>query len=572
MRFSRTTVRSVAAAAGALALVAAGMPAAGAAPGDGHYDDDVDLGLEVLPSGDGWASHTGTTAPEGEVRQAAGVTGGAGADASEVYVVDTWQELRDALAGEPGGSQTDARTNEVPRIIYVNGTLDAFQTSAGSTLTCEDFASQVIVQDTGEPFSMADYIEHYDPAGTWGWVDPYGPLEEARQEAARVQAAQTQQHIGSNVTLVGVGDDAGVVGANLRIRDAHDVIVRNLTLSDARDCFPEWDPGDTQSGNWNSAYDNLSVWTSYSVWVDHNTFDDGENPPQTIDTVYGRPYEIHDGLLDITHGSDLVTVSHNRFENHDKTNLVGSSDGRTQDRGQHRVTYHHNHWIDVGQRAPRVRFGDVHVYNDFYEQTQEGLFQYYWGAGRESSIYAESNAFELADGVDPARIIAEWGGTMLHEHDSLVDGEVVDLVAAFNETAETPLADAARWDPADHYAYEPDPVTELAATVPPDAGAGVLDSGSPYADRAPHKVHLRGDRSQDETVRLTVHVPGRERAAVVKLWADGELVTAERVQPGRGAQRVVLEATLEPGTHALVAEALNPHGSTTSRALRVTVD
>ena len=48
-------------------------------------------------------------------------------------------------------------------------------------------------------------------------------------------------------------------------------------------------------------------------------------------------------------------------------------DSRTQDRGQHRVTQHHNRWTDIGQRAPRVRFGDVHVYNNLYEQTEASL-------------------------------------------------------------------------------------------------------------------------------------------------------------------------------------------------------
>lgn len=586
---TRTAARGAVATLGSAALVLAGMPAATAGPhgtgphvtgphGTGHRSDAVDLGHEVLPDDDGWGAHHGLTFPEGVETEATGTTGGSAAAPSEVYVVDTWQELRDALAGTPGGSQTDARSNEVPRIVYVNGTLDAFEAADGTTLTCDDFAAQVTVDGSGEPFSMDDYIAHYDPEGDWGWVDPAGPLEEARQDAARVQARQTQQHVGSNVSLVGVGDDARIVGANLRIRDAHNVIVRNLTVSDARDCFPEWDPGDTQSGNWNSAYDNVSVWTSTSVWIDHSTFDDGDHPPSSLPTVFGRPYEIHDGLLDITHGSDLVTVSYNRFENHDKTNLVGSSDGRTQDRGQHRVTYHHNHWIDIGQRAPRVRFGDVHVYNDLYEQTEEGLFQYFWGAGRESSLYAENNAFELAEGVDPGRIIAEWGGTRLFETGSLVDGEVVDLVAAFNATAEDPLEPTARWTPSDHYSYELLDPTQVAEVVRASAGAGVLDSGTPVADDAPQKVTLslaRGEdhRSDGDVVRLTARVLGPDQGTVVRLLEDGTLVEARRLDAERrGQQRATFDLEGRTGEHTYVVEVLNPHGVTASDGLTVDTD
>lgn len=578
--------RAIAAGAGALLLAGASIPAASALstgkPGPGPVPPAPpgstaprDLGLEVLGDQDGWASYHGATVPNGVPAEASGTTGGAAAQPGEVHVVDSWTELRDALAGKPGGSQTDARTNTVPRIIYVNGTIDAFTAADGTTLTCDDFASHVTVTDTGQPFSMDDYIAHFDPAGEWGWTDPSGPLEDARKAAADIQGRQTLQHVGSNVTIVGVGDDARVVGASLRIRDAANVIVRNLTVSDARDCFPAWDPGDTGSGNWNSLYDNISVWTSYSVWVDHNTFDDGDHPAASLPTVYGRPFEIHDGMLDITHGSDLVTVSYNRFEEHDKTDLVGSSDSRTQDRGQHRVTYHHNHWIDIGQRAPRVRYGDVHVYNDYYEQTKEGLFQYYWGAGLESSIYAENNAFTLADGVDAGRIIAGWGGTELYETGSLVNGRPVDLVAAYNATAGTPLTRTARWTPSDFYTYELIPAADVAAVVEASAGAGILPSGSTAATRAPGRVDLthRGapGAPDDSDYSVRVRVSGRDLGTVVRLYENGQLADAQWLTGRRHQEATVSITGKAPGTYVYRAEVLNPYGITSSRELTVTV-
>ncbi len=468
----RRRLAAVAGAAAASLLV--GSVVAAAAPGTPGVESE-DLGRQVIsPGADGWASVATMTYPDGMARQASPVTGGADAAPENVYVVSTWDELRDALGGLPGSGHTTGRGNEVPRIIYVVGAIDAFEGQ-----DCQAFADQVTVDGTDEPFSMDDYIAQYDPSGDWGWVDPSGPLEDARRAAATVQARQTQVHVGSNVTIVGVGDDAQVSGANLRIRGSHNVIVRNLTVSDGRDCFPQWDPGDGSAGAWNAAYDNVSVWTSTSVWIDHNTFDDGEHPAESLPRVYGRPFEIHDGLLDITHGSDLVTVSYNRFEAHDKTMLVGSSDGRLQDRGQHRVTLHHNHWQDIGQRAPRVRFGDVHVYNNHYEQSKTGAFQYYWGSGRESSIVAENNAVDLAAGVDPGRIVARWGGEMLSESGTFVNGRLTDLLAAYNATAPVPLADEARWTPAEQYSYRLLPTQAVAAVVADKAGAGVLASGLP---------------------------------------------------------------------------------------------
>lgn len=577
--------------AAVLAATGAGVPAASAtlpptAPGAAAAPGSPvappppapvrDLGHETLGEGDGWASWSGTTRPDGRVVEATGTTGGAAADPAQVYVVDTWTALRDALGGRPGSTGSTARTVTEPRIVYVTGTIDAFTGADGTRATCDDLAAQVTVADTGRPFSMDDYIAHFDPEGPWGRVDPSGPLEDARVAAATVQARQTQQHVGSNVTLVGVGD-ARVVGANLRIRDASNVIVRNLTLSDAYDCFPQWDPGDTADGNWNSAYDNLSVWTSTSVWVDHVTLDDGDHPPAALDTVYGRPYEIHDGLLDITHGSDLVTVSWNHFRDHDKTSLVGSSDSRTQDRGQHRVTYHHNLWTDVGQRAPRVRYGDVHVYNEVYEQTRATGYTYLLGAGVESSVVAEQNTFDLAPGVDPATVVTSWRGTMLQESGSVVNGVPTDLLAAFNAASATPLEDAARWTPSDHYAPRVQPAAEAAAAVRAHAGA-TLASGAPGTTAAPGVPRLTHDNGWDTGLHdgdytVTAALWWGQNATVVRLYEDDVLVEARRVDArSPAAQRTAFPVTgRTDGTYTYVAEALNPWGVVRSEPLTVTV-
>ncbi len=568
----RLPARHLVAAAAIAALLVSGLAPGAAAAG---AEDPLDLGRETHPAGDGWASWIGMTVPERVPREALPTSGGADASPADVYVVSTWQELRDALSGRPGGSQSDARANETPRIVYVTGTLDPWLRADGTRLSCEDIAASVTVEGGGA-FSMDDYIAAFGPG-----IDPTGPLEAARTTAAAAQATATLQHIGSNVTLVGVGDDARILGASLRIRDAHNVIVRNLTLSDAYDCFPQWDANDS-GGNWNAAYDNLSVWTSTSVWIDHNTFDDGAHPPLSLERVYGRPFEVHDGFVDVTHGSDLVTMSWNWFQNHDKTDLIGSSDSRTQDRGQHRVTQHHNRWTDIGQRAPRVRYGDVHVYNNLYEQTDLSLrestpgvpfFQYYWGAGRESSIVAEANAIELADPSAVDRVIAGWGGTELAASDTLVDGEPVDVLAAYNASAAVPLSGTARWRPRDAYAYSPDPVEEVADLVRAGAGAGVLASGTSVADAAPGAFTVSDDNGWDTGLRdgdYTVRgdLWWGQNATVAKLYENGVLIDARALAGSSpDAQRVEFEVRGRgDGVYRYEIVALNPHGTSTSRA------
>jgi pectate lyase len=48
--------------------------------------------------------------------------------------------------------------------------------------------------------------------------------------------------------------------------------------------------------------------------------------------------DFYDGLLDITHAADWVTVSWNKFHDHYKTCLVGHSDNNgAEDRGKVRI-------------------------------------------------------------------------------------------------------------------------------------------------------------------------------------------------------------------------------------------
>ena len=47
--------------------------------------------------------------------------------------------------------------------------------------------------------------------------------------------------------------------------------------------------------------------------------------------------------------------------------LIGNSDSPAPvTDGKLRVTLHHNEFSDLGQRAPRVRFGKVDAYNNHY--------------------------------------------------------------------------------------------------------------------------------------------------------------------------------------------------------------
>jgi pectate lyase len=390
-----------------------------------------DLARETLAPGDGWAAFS------------TGTTGGAAADADHVYVVHDRQELVAALADR----------SATPKIIQVEGAIDANVADDGQPLTCDDYARN--------GYSLDAYLAAYDPA-VWGRVPPSGPLEAARVASQQAQQERVRIRIGSNTTIVGLGKSALVRGAWLDIRDADNIIIRNITFRDTYDCFPQWSPTDGSQGNWNALYDAVSLRNSTHVWVDHNDFADVETADETEPVYFGRLFQVHDGHLDITNASDLVTASWNRFTRHDKVMLIGSSDsGSTAagDRGKLRVTLHHNLFEDVGQRAPRVRFGKVHVYNNLYEIKKVASYVYSWGVGIESGIYAENNLFQTDEDVTPDALIERFNGTAIHESGTHVGGpadkDLVDVLAAYNEANDPDLAGDVGWAPTLFTAIDP---------------------------------------------------------------------------------------------------------------------
>ena len=232
---------------------------------------------------------------------------------------------------------------------------------------------------------------------------------------------------------------------------ASNIIVRNITFQDTFDCFPAWAPTDGALGSWNSQYDSISLRDTNNVWIDHNTFEDRTTADSTLPLHFGVLFQVHDGLVDITNASDLVTVSWNRFRNHDKMMLIGSSDTAAADRGKLRVTLHHNLFDGIGQRAPRVRFGQVHVYNNLYDLRSTPNYVYSWGVGIESAMFAEENFFIAERAFTVDQIIERFNGTAASVSGTLVIGprvrNPVDVVAAWNAVNDPDLGFDAGWTP-----------------------------------------------------------------------------------------------------------------------------
>ena len=408
-----------------------------------------DLGREVLGANDGWAA------------SGSGTTGGSLATSDQVYTVTNRREFIAALNNGVPSSTSPSNPSNVAKLIYVSGTLDFNVDDSNNPLTCENYFRAD--PTTGELFSYAAFEAAFDPNGPWGRVNPSGPQERARVASQAAQQARVRIRPGSNTTIVGLGKTAKLRGIWLDVRGTAgqansrtNIIVRNLTFEDTYDCFPQWAPTDGALGSWNSLYDSMSLRDSNNVWVDHNTFLDNATADSTLPLFFGVIFQVHDGLLDITNASDLVTVSWNRFRNHDKLMLIGSSDNAPADVGKLRVTLHHNLFDTLGQRGPRVRFGQVHVYNNYYKVTNPQNYQYSWGVGIQSKIYAENNFFCTDTGkeefVSPERFITRLNGTAIQESGTLLySGQqgyhFVDVLAEYNAVNDPDLGNDVGWVP-----------------------------------------------------------------------------------------------------------------------------
>ena len=135
--------------------------------------------------------------------------------------------------------------------------------------------------------------------------------------------------------------------------------------------------------------DNLTIDNCTSVWVDHCTFQDAL-----------------DGNLDIKNASDLITVTWTKFQylkapiaggsggsnDHRFSNLFGSGDDATQDEGKLRITMQYCWWgPGVRERMPRVRYGKVHLLNNYFNSSVSNYCVY---AGYKADLLIEGNYFE----------------------------------------------------------------------------------------------------------------------------------------------------------------------------------
>ncbi|KAG4095692.1 pectin lyase-like protein [Neocallimastix lanati (nom. inval.)] len=348
------------------------------------------------------------------------------------YHVNNMKEFQEALNnnGNPNGS----------KIIYIDSQINGALQEDGSLLTAESLSPG---------FTFQKYVACFTEDGSeWLNTDECNVIEELRSAGAKVQANKIKVMVTPNTTIIGNGEGSKLEELSLQINGVSNVIIKNLFIEAPNDLFPEWDPTDGIHGSWNSEYDAIVIRRSINVWIDNCYLTDGNKGVDTTPLVFGQYIDLHDGLIDIVNESDFVTISNNRFENHKKTILIGSSDKNVEDRGHLKITIYNNVFLNCNERLPRVRFGHVHVYNNYYyaetfnpgypSLTVDNYFhddavfpQYFIGLGVEGNVLSEYNSFNYIGNQEiPATddiIVYSYGGYIFHDNGSEYNGQNIDI-------------------------------------------------------------------------------------------------------------------------------------------------
>ncbi|KAK6126131.1 hypothetical protein DH2020_040109 [Rehmannia glutinosa] len=202
--------------------------------------------------------------------------------------------------------------------------------------------------------------------------------------------------VSSYKTIDGRGQRIKLTGKGLRLKECEHVIICNLVFEGGR----------------GHDVDGIQIKpNSNHIWIDRCSLSDYD-----------------DGLIDITRGSSDITISRCYFANHDKTMLIGADPSHTGDRCM-RVTIHHCFFDGTRQRHPRVRFGKVHLYNNYTRN---------WGiyavcASVESQVYSQCNIYEAGQKKGAFKYYTEKASDKAEECTAALDPKVIYLSVELNQ-------------------------------------------------------------------------------------------------------------------------------------------
>lgn len=247
----------------------------------------------------------------------------------------------------------------------------------------------------------------------------------------------------TNVSILGVGTAGEFDGVGFTVSRAQNIVFRNLSVHHVRD-------GEGTA---------IEVTNdSKNIWIDHNDF---------YSELEGAPNkDYYDGLVDIKRNSEYVTVSWNTFHDHWKTMLLGHTDNESLK--PDKVTYHHNWFRNVNSRVPLIRYADVHMLNNLFEDVHGSAINSRNGARvlvegnyflRTGSGNVDSHAGQIEGPV------GWWYGSPATGYWNLVNNVYVD-------SPHEHLHSTTDWTVP--YSYQADSPEVAKQRVEAEAGAGII--------------------------------------------------------------------------------------------------
>ncbi|KAF7585509.1 hypothetical protein BBP40_010795 [Aspergillus hancockii] len=247
----------------------------------------------------------------------------------------------------------------------------AGQTFAAPAAT-KTFAKRASVSDVAHGYASQNGGTSGGAGGTTTTVSSYAQFTEAvssdDKKVVYVSGTISQQakqvKIGSNTSIIGKDSNAVLEGFGVLVKKKENVIIRNLGVKKVL----------AENG------DAIGVQYSNNVWIDHCDV--------SSDRDHDKDY--YDGLIDLTHAADYVTVSNTFIHDHWKAVLIGHSDSNSgEDTGHLRITLNNNYLSNLNSRGPSFRFGTGHLYNNYYLDVSDGI-----NTRQGAQLLVEGNKFD----------------------------------------------------------------------------------------------------------------------------------------------------------------------------------
>ena len=194
----------------------------------------------------------------------------------------------------------------------------------------------------------------------------------------------------SNITIEGIGEDAGIFQWGFSLSSCNNIEIKNLRFH-------------------NYTEDAIGIEGGSRFWLHNNTFDIGVNNWDFSDE---QDKGDGDGATDYKKASNL-TISYCRYNNTHKTNLIGGDNKHLQSN----VTLHHNFYNNCSSRLPLGRQANMHFYNNYYYKCSTCQ-----DIRANAFVLSEFNYFDNCSACQKVTVDSTYTGTVIKSYNDYMTG------------------------------------------------------------------------------------------------------------------------------------------------------